>query len=118
MGVQATRGDIADDQAIWALSSNGLFTIKSAYTSLVASAHGPALDWKWLWHWIGSQCAHVFAWMILNDGLNTNGKRVRCGLASVATCPPYNSHDETETHLLRECHVAREVWHTLLPSAQ
>ncbi|KAJ1390181.1 Ribonuclease H-like superfamily [Sesbania bispinosa] len=112
---------IADgpDYLAWKFSSNGEFTIKTAYEFLTenSSAKYPVDDiFKTIWSWQGPPRVSTFVWKVVHGKLLTNYERFKRGMTSNNLCPRCNSAPETIMHLLRDCDIVAELWESLIGS--
>lgn len=113
-GCQAAVTSLGEDKPIWAFTSHGCFTTKSAYDSLLETVFANS-KWKKVWTWEGPQRVRCFLWLLYNNGLKTNEKRKRCSLNTSPMCPLCSTHGESLDHLLRNCVVVKQVWQALCP---
>ncbi|CAN0922363.1 Putative ribonuclease H protein At1g65750 [Linum grandiflorum] len=102
-----------DEEAcfIWGLDAKGKFTIKSAYS--VISGIDPANsqpNWRQLWQWRGPNRIMHFLWISYHNRLMTNAERHRRHISTTTTCPVSNQIEESATHALRDCSMARQIW--------
>ncbi|XP_050386206.1 uncharacterized protein LOC126802601 [Argentina anserina] len=97
-----------DDVKIWSATSNGIFSVKSAYNSIFNFDEPAAPHWKALWSFDIPPKQKTFLWVILHKKLLTNEQRVRRGLANSSTCTICNSDSESLLHLFRDC--SRVTW--------
>ncbi|KAJ1418600.1 Ribonuclease H-like superfamily [Sesbania bispinosa] len=51
-----------------------------------------------------------FIWLIANDALPTNERRMRCGMATSTACGRCSGSIEDIAHCLRKCPHALEIW--------
>ncbi|XP_024158077.2 uncharacterized protein LOC112165700 [Rosa chinensis] len=102
-----------DDTLIWGATSNGCFTVKSAYSSTFDfSVQNP--QWKTLWKLNCPPKLMTFIWTVFHRKLLTNMQRVRRGLTTCATCPLCLSADESLIHLFRDCPRSSAIWRSML----
>lgn len=102
----------------WGPSSNGQFTLKSAYHLLYSQLDrfDPlCFDFSKVWQWNGPQQVRTFLWQAVHDRLLTNEARARRGMSSDSTCPYCLNQPETLMHVLRDCEFALQVWSHLVP---
>ncbi|XP_028778230.1 uncharacterized protein LOC114734750 [Neltuma alba] len=103
-----------NDVMIWSETSNGMFSVKSAY--FLIEENDRALFnpiYKLIWKWKGAERIRVFLWRAFNNRLPTNLWRSRW-CADSAVC--YYCHRGTEDilHVLRDCFYAKQLWLQLL----
>ncbi|XP_057418459.1 uncharacterized protein LOC130712657 [Lotus japonicus] len=102
---------IGSDQVCWGLTSDGLFSSRSAYeASGAARVHHQQLDWRKLWRWKGPYKITHFLWRLANDGLWVNHKRWQSRMTGSASCPLCGDCDETGIHLFRGCLHVKPLW--------
>ncbi|KAL6184070.1 hypothetical protein ACLB2K_045474 [Fragaria x ananassa] len=102
-----------DDTKIWAATSNGCFTVKSAYNSIFDFNQATDPQWKKIWSFNIPPKQKTFLWVILHKKLLTNVQRARRGFTSVSSCSICNGAAETFLHLFRDCPQAQLVWNTI-----
>ena len=63
------------DQVYWAASSQGNFTVKSAYNLLAQSQWNERDNfWQLAWSWKDPQSVKIFIWLVLHNHLKTRGE--------------------------------------------
>lgn len=97
------------------MTTNGSFTIKSAYQSFVKD-ESTLEDKNWRLIWGNSTPLRVknFLWLAWKCRLLKNSKRARQGLTDYVSCGVCGAIIESVTHALRDCIIAKEVWLRLL----
>lgn len=94
----------------WRLTSDGMFSHKYAYESLIGLANSPITKlFKWIGCWFGLESYRLFLWRVGNSSLLTNMARKRRGLTDTCTCVVCNQEDETIIHLMRDCIKVRSM---------
>ncbi|KAJ1389207.1 Reverse transcriptase zinc-binding domain [Sesbania bispinosa] len=93
---------------------NGQFSTKTTYT-LIKSSYRFIQDpvRSAVWKWEGHQRVHCLLWIILNNGLKTRSKGFRRGFMESDVCPLCMNHEETTTHIIRDCVKVQQVWFQL-----
>ncbi|KAK9027502.1 hypothetical protein V6N11_067335 [Hibiscus sabdariffa] len=92
------------------------FSIRSAYESLASSTwDNKSSCWKWFWSLPVPQRLRLFIWLSYKERLMTNVERCRRSFGQSLVCPCCHAHAETTVHVLRDCHLAHEIWSNLLP---
>ncbi|PNY05784.1 telomere repeat-binding factor 1-like protein, partial [Trifolium pratense] len=109
-GCTAAVENVSEDKPFWPFSSNGTFTVKTAYELLLHSHEQDSVLWNNVWKWEGPQKIKSFLWRVLNDGLKTNDKRYRCRLTTLSGCPLCSNTCESTLHLFRNCVEVKPVW--------
>lgn len=109
-------GSLADTY-VWASTSNGKFSTRSAYLNLLREA-GTCLasNISWLWKLSIPSRWLYFLWLAWRGRLLTNGLRCRWALSDDASCVLCGPSMEDVLHVLRDCHEAKMVWEQVLPN--
>ncbi|KAK4264615.1 hypothetical protein QN277_025768 [Acacia crassicarpa] len=107
VAVLPPRPDAEPDGLVWGASSDGLFSIKSAYFLIEPNLHS-LWDklYKDIWKWGGAERIRVFMWKASLNKLPTNLWR-SSWLHSSALCGACNTEIEDILHILRDCGYAR-----------
>lgn len=105
---------VRDDFPCWNLTSNGFFSLKSAFELLQDPSHAqvaanPIFDM--VWKWAGPNRIKALLWKISHDRLMTNTERKKRGMTSDDLCPRCHRCPETIMHLLRDCDEIRDLWY-------
>ena len=109
------------DKLIWALSSNSVFSVHSAYKLAMDQARaersGTSSDngrirkfWRHLWRLEVPHKVRHFSWRAVKGILPTKVNLLRCGVIHDDRCNECNVEAESEGHLLWSCHRAQDVW--------
>ncbi|XP_050386378.1 uncharacterized protein LOC126802738 [Argentina anserina] len=114
MNVPAAFDDSIPDSRIWGSTSNGTFSVKSAYNSLFDLTEPVNPQWKTIWSLSIPPKLKTFFWTVLHKKLLTNVQRATRGFTHDKTCPICHSGDETLLHLLRDCPRAMLIWKSFL----
>ncbi|XP_057419026.1 uncharacterized protein LOC130713258 [Lotus japonicus] len=102
---------VGQDRIVWGLTSNGLFSSKSAYEARARSDAGDvSLPWSRVWKWDGPFKVSNFLWRTLNNGIWVNNRRWQSHLTEDALCPLCQEEPETTLHLFRDCCRVRPLW--------
>ncbi|CAL8995128.1 unnamed protein product [Prunus brigantina] len=110
-------GSNLQDTQIWSATSDGKFSVKSAYGLLFRNygRSDPGLDI--LWKLRVPPKLKIFFWLVLQGRILTNEQRARRQLTSDPSCSVCDGFSESIVHLLRDCPRANEVWRAVgLPS--
>jgi ribonuclease HI len=102
-------GDVSDNQ-VWRPSSNGNFSVSSAYQLAISSENSSTGPWKRIWALNIPPKLKVFAWTVAHGRLLTNVQRYTRHLCPNPCCQFCPGNAETMLHLLRDCCFARKVW--------
>ena len=101
----------------WGASSNGTFSVKSAYELLDDPiGNGDHSFWCLAWSWKGPHSIRVFLWLLLHGRLKTKKELNRRHLIDSTQCDRCGGPVEDILHTLRDCVTARRVWSHLLPN--
>lgn len=99
------------DTVAWAHSQDGMFSIKSAYNSLL-----PLLDggnealWKKIWKWDGLPKIRTFLWLLSHNRLVTKSLLADRNILHSNLCVFNCGVAETISHCLRDCSLASGIW--------
>ncbi|CAN1848292.1 Putative ribonuclease H protein At1g65750 [Linum perenne] len=69
--------------------------------------------WTTLWRWHGPSRVKMFLWLTIHDRILTNAERSRRHMSQSAACSRCEAATKSVTHVLRDCHVAKETWSLL-----
>lgn len=107
--------ELGEDICTWKLSSNGNFTLKSAYKS-VSYSESILEDGNWKLIWKNQLTPRIkhFLWLARNERLLTNSERVRRKMVNDAGCVRCGAAAESVIHGLRDCEFAVAVWKKLV----
>ncbi|KAG4989206.1 hypothetical protein JHK85_032189 [Glycine max] len=113
------RLDAGRDRLVWRGSSDGVFSVKSAYGVISSSQHAPESKlFKLIHRWAGPERIRSFLWKLAHENVLINGKRMRIGISGSDEC--YSCHNEVESlfHLFPDCRESKQVWHLLVVREQ
>lgn len=114
ISIDLHREDV--DTPIWRWSSDGQFSVKSAYRSLQHAVRGEyRLSWRNLWKLNVPHRCRSFLWLCASDKILTNISKQRKGMHVTGRCDLCGLHPETALHALRDCEQAQHVWSTIVP---
>ncbi|CAL1399381.1 unnamed protein product [Linum trigynum] len=110
-----------EDKLIWHRTSDGAFTVKTAYHLAVDldKRHGcwqatvswmDRTSWIWLWEADIPPKLKVFVWQIFHRLLPTTEGLIEKGVPVLPRCPVCWEASETMEHLFLDCPVARALW--------
>lgn len=112
----------ARDRMSWGESTEGLFSVKSAYASLTRDAvPRPNMEalYSRVWRLVAPERVRVFLWMVTHQVIMTNMERKRRHLSDNGVCQLCKNGDETILHALRDCLAAAGLWAKIvIPSRQ
>ncbi|CAN1333062.1 Putative ribonuclease H protein At1g65750 [Linum perenne] len=111
VGMSPPNPDSGEDEWVWGMEPNGLFSIKSAYKILLSrpDAHNQKV-WHSCWKWKGPNRIRFFLWLAMQEKLLTNVERCRRHITTNDLCEHCRRSPESVTHVLRDCTFAAEVW--------
>lgn len=114
------------DERIWKCTSNGKFSVKSAYVLAkeilnrqqsrvgggVESSNGSQDEGKWkrIWHMKAPGKVRTFIWKCLHDIVSVNNNLVKKKVPVECLCPICGLWPETVSHTLFNCDRAKRVW--------
>ncbi|KAJ1379830.1 Ribonuclease H-like superfamily [Sesbania bispinosa] len=100
-----------DDSISWSLTTDGPFSLASAYNYLSSTPSCPiGRVYNRLWKWKGPERLRLLIWRILANSLLTNLARVRRNLDTNAFYPVCHNQVESNIHALRDCSTAKFIW--------
>jgi hypothetical protein len=112
---------LSNDLVVWAFSSNGAFSLHSAYLllkGLVPANPSPSLSTSWIWKAGITPRIKFFLCLCFHNSLPTCDVLVHRGISLNQGCSLCHSLLETITHVLRDCPVAHGFWLKLgIPSS-
>lgn len=98
------------DKIIWNPTSNGNFSVRSAYDLSIAIDTISTVPWKGIWSFNIPPKLKIFAWIVAQGRLLTNVQRCIRHISSDPCCNLCPGIEESMLHLLRDCPAARKVW--------
>jgi hypothetical protein len=108
------------DKLIWHGTSNGVFSVRSAYHMEVewqeARKSGPSepgreeVVWKTCWQLNIPNAVKMFLWKAGHNIIPTKTNLFRRRVVQEAMCPICLMEEETTEHILWECITAHDVW--------
>ncbi|CAN1165568.1 Putative ribonuclease H protein At1g65750 [Linum perenne] len=117
-GMPPPTANSGEDELIWGPDPKGSFTLKSAYEIRAAINHLAISDpWRTVWNWQGPNRIRFFLWLVAHNRLLTNAERRRRHLCATESCSRCSSASEDAIHVLRDCKFARDLWLSLIPTA-
>ncbi|PRQ60552.1 putative reverse transcriptase zinc-binding domain-containing protein [Rosa chinensis] len=106
-----------EDKQIWGYTSNGIFSVKSAYAIFLASYCQDNSPWKFIWKLQLPPKLKTFTWIVFHGKLLTNVQRAKRNLTNDNCCPLCHQALETLAHLFRDCPAAQLIWNSFnIPS--
>ncbi|CAL1400065.1 unnamed protein product [Linum trigynum] len=109
------------DKLIWHCTTDGVFTVKTAYHLVVDQAKKNGcwrataswmdrVSWIWLWEADIPPKLKVFVWQIFHRILPTTEGLIEKSVPVLPRCPVCWDASETMEHLFLECPAARALW--------
>lgn len=118
MSVVVDRVTGASDRMSWSESSDGMFTVRSAYQMLTRDEEERQNMEKFftrVWMLLVPERVRVFLWLATHQVLMTNVERRRRHLSDSGLCQVCKSGEETILHILRDCPAMEGIWRRLVP---
>lgn len=107
--------ELGKDCCVWSLNSKGLFSIKSAYFSILkVDVTAENNGWKVIWNSKLPPRIKQFLWLVRHQQILTNNELVRRKIADDASCSLSGLTQETVIHVLRDCKYSTASWLKLL----
>ncbi|XP_030964645.1 uncharacterized protein LOC115985893 [Quercus lobata] len=112
---------LPEDCLIWALTSSGKFTVKSAYRlaleertdhGVQESSNATCMKkfWSFIWRLRVPNKIRSFTWRACRNILPTKANLFRRKITPDSICEVCGNFEETTSHVLWHCHRAKEVW--------
>jgi len=99
-------------------SSDGLFTVTSAYHMLTGN-EAPRQDmssfYGSVWKVLVPERVRVFLWLVVNQVIMTDSERKRRHLCESDICQVCKGGVETSLHVLRDCPAMTGIWLRIVP---
>ncbi|CAL9000717.1 unnamed protein product, partial [Prunus brigantina] len=104
------------DTQIWHASSNGVFSVKSAYQLFFAGPAWPKSSWAFLWKLKIPPKLQIFFWLASQSKILSNEYRVRRQLAIDSSCGLCDWPVESVLHIFRDFNLlSKAKWGGGLP---
>lgn len=104
------------DRVVWARSTSGVFSVRSAYGALKESTWKPPDNQlEHIWKYPGPQRVRIFLQLAYQQRLLTSSERVRKGIGHCSSCTLCGHEIEDLAHVLQDCPFAKDVWMLVLP---
>jgi hypothetical protein len=98
-----------NDVVCWKFGKKGLFTVKTMYDCLTTNDSGPYHKKIWKSRIPGK--IKIFLWLVVNNAILTKDNMIKRNWQGDPKCYFY-ALDETVSHLLFQCNMAKAVWAT------
>ncbi|KAF7821278.1 putative ribonuclease H-like domain, reverse transcriptase zinc-binding domain-containing protein [Senna tora] len=105
-----------DDRWMWKLTSNGVFSVKSAYHALheqkepTVASHSNEGPWKTIWRLNIPPTTKLFLWRAVREILPTCTALADRGIDVPRSCMICDEDDESSIHALIGCREVNEFW--------
>lgn len=105
-----------EDFPIWKHSSNGFFSVKSAYFHLFQELQRDHLvfPFRLIWKLPTPLWVNTFLWRVVHNRLMANANRFAQGVLDSALCLRCQRRDESIMHILRDCDCTLELWENIV----
>ncbi|XP_024171911.1 uncharacterized protein LOC112177904 [Rosa chinensis] len=101
-----------DDIQIWGCTSNGSFSVKSAYGIFFNDYTENNSPWKFIWSLPIPPKLKTFLWVLCHGKLPTNVQRARRHLTHDDSCPICHIASESLSHLFKDCPAVYCIWNS------
>ncbi|XVF04810.1 hypothetical protein REPUB_Repub05bG0117600 [Reevesia pubescens] len=119
--VPLNTGQGVQDRNSWGMTSNGSFSVSSAY-ALISNSSGldSVSDEKlgWIWKLKCPERVRFFIWLLYQNKLNTNVIRAKKGMTTLEVCDACLGGPETIEHVMKDCPLAVQIWRMMKNDAQ
>lgn len=102
-----------EDRLIWKATSNGKFTVSSAYSCSINFDSSLDCFWKGIWAFKIPPKLKLFAWTMVQGRLLTNSQRCKRNFTTDPNCKFCPGILESMLHLLRDCPRATAIWNAI-----
>ncbi|CAL9024686.1 unnamed protein product, partial [Prunus brigantina] len=111
--IHAGYNGSGEDNCIWQATSNGQFSVKTAYNTFFPDEG--SVNWKWdfIWKLHAPPKVKTFLWLLCHKKLLTNAQRLKRKLSNDAGCPRCGCPSESCAHLFMGCAVTLAIWNRL-----
>lgn len=106
--IQPPRPERGDDRIFWAESTNGEFTVKSAYYAISNIAiHAEDQIWNKVWRWKGLQSIWIFLRLVMHIKLKMKNELTRRHIQLGEFCDQRGCPSEDTLLVIRDGMVAK-----------
>lgn len=99
-----------NDAMSWKGSSDGSFSVSSAYKFAAASTSCVDSVFEVIWRWKGPERIRLHLWKVAKDAFLTNDLRYKRGISMDGMCTLCNTANEDTLHVMRDYPIAHSVW--------
>ncbi|KAK9984142.1 hypothetical protein SO802_033667 [Lithocarpus litseifolius] len=106
------------DRITWSSSPSGNFELKEAYKLASLEEEGQntgSFDRDWIWNAFTIPKIKCFVWQCLHKSIPFSTVLAARGMDISPVCQPCKEGSESILYVLRDCHVARNLWISLSP---
>ena len=98
------------DRCIWGLTSNGMFSVKTAYELCCGQNMLPEFPWNFIWKLLVFPRIKTFLWCLAQGKIMSNEQRVRRNFSDDPSCQLCTHHTESLQHIFLTCSQAKVIW--------
>ncbi|XP_021810643.1 uncharacterized protein LOC110753955 [Prunus avium] len=102
-----------EDKCIRQSTSNGQFSVKTAYSTFYLDEGNANWKWDFIWKLHVLPKVKTFLWVLCHKKLLTNAQRLKRKLTNVAVCPICECPLESCVHLFKDCTATLAIWNRL-----
>lgn len=110
MAVVIAPSSEEEDMGFWMLTSNGEFSMKTAYDAQTIIIFPKDNHWKQVWKITSFRRIQIFIWRTMHDSLPTLASLLNKNLETSASYSRCDNTDETILHTLRDYGPSRNLW--------
>ncbi|VVA35374.1 PREDICTED: ribonuclease [Prunus dulcis] len=101
------------DKCIWQPTSNGQFSVKTAYSTFYLDEGSAKWKWDFIWKLHVPPKVQTFLWLLCHKKLPTNAQRLKRKLTNVVDYPRCVCPLESCAHLFKDCTATLAIWNRL-----
>ncbi|KAI5347913.1 hypothetical protein L3X38_000800 [Prunus dulcis] len=102
-----------EDKCIWQPTSNGQFSVKTAYNTFYLDEGSANSKWDFIWKLHVPPKVKTFLWLLCPKKLLRNAQRLKRKLTNAIVCPRYDYPLESCPHLFKDCTATLAIWNGL-----
>ncbi|CAA7013631.1 unnamed protein product [Microthlaspi erraticum] len=106
------------DKMAWGETSDGRFTVSSAYRFLsrdLFSRPDMSKLFRSIWRVVAPERVRVFFWLLGNNRIMTNQERFHRHIGDTELCQICKADIESTLHILRDCSAMSGIWERVVP---
>ena len=108
-----TQFDDEEDSLTWRLTSNGKFSVSSAYHAQLLG-HIPSVIFPQVWRTKATPKCRLHAWLFMHNKALTADNLAKRGWPHDPICKLCHIQPETAVHIAATCSYSRQVWQDVL----